>query len=187
MKKALVALIAIMISSTFATTAYAVTDQVQAGSVASDKALAVSTSKTTQKDAIGIALKDAKLTKAQVSQIETERDGTNIEVEFVYKKKKTRFEYEISPSNGRILSKEVEYAYKHNASKAKIGKKPALKKVAKHSGIPCSVVKKACCTYKYKKHEGTYKIKFRYKGYQYEYKLLAPTGRIIEWEKERTS
>ena len=60
-----------------------------------------------------------------------------------------------------------------------------LKKVTKFSGIKYSVVKKAKCTYKYKKNEGTYSVKFRYNGYKYEYELLAPTGKVIEWEMDR--
>lgn len=187
MKKALIGLIVVLISTAFVATAYAAPGQVQAGSVAQGQQLAVSSAAISQKDALGIALKDAKLKKSQVSLIETECERGRVEVEFMRMKTLTEYDYGISLSDGSILSKEVEYAYKHNSSKAKIGKKAALKKVAKRSGIPYSIVKKARCTYKYRKHEGTYKVKFGYKGYRYEYKLLAPTGKVIEWEKKRTS
>ena len=137
------------------------------------------------KDAVKTALHDAGFCKSQVSNIEVERDKTSIEVEFVCKKTKAEYEYEIAKNGGGILEKNVEYRYKHNCSKAKVGKKAALKKVAKFSGVKYSIVKKAKCTYKYKKNEGTYTVKFRYRGCKYEYELLAPTGKVIEWEMDR--
>lgn len=137
-----------------------------------------------EQGALKTALNDARLTKSQVKAIEIEKGKKAIEVEFICKKNKAEYSYDIAKSNGKILEKSVEYRYKHNASKAKIGKKAALKKVAKFSGIKYSVVKKAKCTYKYKKNEGEYTVKFRYKGYKYEFELLAPTGKVTEWEME---
>lgn len=137
------------------------------------------------KDAVKTALHDAGFSKSQVSGIEVEQDKNSIEVEFVCKKTKAEYDYDIAKNGGGILEKNVEYRYKHNASKAKVGKKAVLKKVTKFSGIKYSVVKKAKCTYKYKKNEGTYSVKFRYNGYKYEYELLAPTGKVIEWEMDR--
>lgn len=136
-------------------------------------------------DALKAALHDAGLTKSQVKSIEVEPEKNAWEVEFRKKGSNTEYSYEISKSDGTLLEKSVEYRYKHNASKAKVGKKAVLKKVAKFSGIKYSIVKKAKCTYKYKKNEGEYTVKFRYKGYKYEYELLAPTGKVIEWDKER--
>ena len=95
------------------------------------------------------------------------------------------YDYNIAKGDGSILEKSVEYRYKHTTSKAKIGKKAALNKVAKFSGIKRTVVNKAKCVYKYKRNEGRYDIEFRYNGYKYEYEVLAPTGQIIEWEMER--
>lgn len=167
MKKLVIILAAAMATMAFSATAFAATSSAS--------------------DALAVALKDAGLSKSKVMLVETDVDRTSIEVEFVKKSNKAKYEYEIAKGSGVILEKSVDYAYKHNASKAKIGKKAALKKVAKVSHIKYSVVKRAKCTYKYKKNEGKYKVTFRYKGYKYEYELLAPTGKIIEWEKERVS
>ena len=136
-------------------------------------------------DALKIALHDVGLAKSQVKGIEIESEKNAWDVEFRKKASNTEYGYEIAKADGTVLEKSVEYGYRHNASKAKVGKKAVLKKVAKSSGIKYSVVKKAKCTYKYKKNEGTYTVKFRYKGYEYEYKLLAPTGKVIEWEMDR--
>lgn len=141
----------------------------------------------TGKQALSIALKDAGLAKSDVCKIEVEQAKGIIEVEFTKKGARTEYEYDIAKADGKLLEKSVEYAYEHNSSKSKIGKKAALKKVAKHSGIKLSTVKKGTCTYKYCKHEGKYKVKFKYGNWKYEYELLAPTGKVLEWEKERVS
>jgi len=138
-----------------------------------------------KKEALSIALKDAGLSKAKVFKVEIDQDKKCVEVEFTRKSNNAEYNYDIAKNDGSIVKKSVEYKYKHNRSKAKIGNKAALKKVAKHSGIKLSIVKKGSCTNKYKKHEGTYEIAFRYKGYRYEYELLAPTGKVLEWEMER--
>ena len=140
---------------------------------------------TSSSKALSIALKDAGLSKSQVAHVETEKGKKIVKVEFTKKANKAEYEYKICKCSGTIVEKEVDYAYKHNCSKKKIGKKAALKKVAKFSHIKYSVVKKAKCTYKYKKHEGKYEVTFRYKGHKYEYELLAPTGKVVEWEKKR--
>lgn len=138
----------------------------------------------TGKDALKIALNEVGFTKSQVKCIEIESENKDWNVEFRKKATGTEYNYEISKADGTVLEKGVEYRHKHNASKAKVGKKAVLKKVARFSGIKYSVVKKAKCTYKYKKNEGTYTVKFRHKGRAYEYELLAPTGKVIEWEWE---
>ena len=150
------------------------------GAAAFDTSSAVS-----GKGALAIALEDAGLAKSKVSGIEIENEKRVFEVEFVKKKDGTEYNYDISKSGGVILEKEVDFVYNRNKSKAKVGKKAALKKVAAFSGIKGLVAKGAACTYKYKKKEGVYKVKFAHKGYKYEYKLLAPTGKVIEWEMER--
>ena len=136
------------------------------------------------KQACAIALKNAKLSKGKVTKLKIKDEKQYFEVGFTKKSSGTKYEYDVAKSDGKILEKEVQYTYKHCCSKAKIGKKAVLKKVAKHSKKKYSVVKKGSCTYKYSDHEGRYKVKFRYKSYRYEYELLAPNGKIIEWEKE---
>ena len=97
----------------------------------------------------------------------------------------TKFEYEINRCCGKITEKEVKYCYKHCSSKTKIGKKAARKIVAKAAGVSIKKVKKGSCKYKYKNNEGYYKVKFRKGKYKYEYKVLAPTGTIMGYERER--
>lgn len=135
--------------------------------------------------ALAIALDDAGLKKAQVALIEVERDGRAYEVEFALNSGKAEYEYEIATSDGQIISKDVDYAYRHTTSKKKVGEKAALKAVAKLTGVKKSVVNNAKITYKYKKGEGKYKVKFRNKGYEHECEVLAANGKVIEWEMER--
>ena len=46
------------------------------------------------------------------------------------------------------------------------------------------VIKKGTCKYEYEKNEGTYEVKFRSGKYKYDYEVLAPTGKVIEYEKK---
>lgn len=143
-----------------------------------------STGSISKSEALAIALKDVGLKKSQVIKTEVEAKKNVVEVEFTQKSAKAEYEYAIEKSSGKIIEKEVDYAYKHNASKAKIGKTAALKKVAKASGFKYSIVKKAKCKYTYKKNEGKYEVTFRHNGYKYEYKLLACNGKVIELEMD---
>ena len=142
----------------------------------------------TEQEALGVALKDAGHKKSEVKRIDVELDDDKtvrtFEVEFVAKGSRTEYSYEISAEGGKILEKSVEYKYKHNKSKKKIGKKAAIKAVSKFSGIKKSTIKKGTCRYKYEHREGIYKIKFRKGSYRYEYEVLAPTGKIVEYDYE---
>ena len=130
------------------------------------------------------ALKNAGLKKSEVKRIETEYDDEDFvyEVEFVQRSNSKSFDYEISAGSGKILKKSVDYKYKRNSSRKKIGKKAAMKKVAKASGISYKTISKGTCRYEYDDGKGTYEIKFRKSGRAYEYEVLAPTGKIIEYE-----
>ncbi len=176
MKKMIVVLLAGLLSVAFAATAFADT----LTSAITD----TSASKLTRNEAVSIALYDAGFKKSQIVGLETEKEKNLIKVEFKKKNKKTEYEYKIAVKDGTILKKEIEYAYKRNCSRAKMGKKAALKKVAKASGIDYSVIKKGKCSYKYKNCTGKYEVVFKYQGYKYEYELLAPTGKITEWEMQ---
>ena len=143
--------------------------------------------KISKNEATSIALNDAGLKKSKVKRLETEFDDGKYEVEFVKKSNKTEYDYEISKT-GRILKKSMDYAYKHNSSKKKIGKEAARKKVAAFSGMKLSDIKKGTCKYEYDDDdfEGIYEIKFKKGNYRYEYDLLAPTGKVVEWSKKYT-
>ena len=84
-------------------------------------------SEITLDEAEKIALKDAKVTRSEVKRFESERDGGKYEVEFKKKSNGTEFEYVITKT-GKIRKKSVDYVYKKNHSKAKIGIKAARKR-----------------------------------------------------------
>lgn len=142
--------------------------------------------KISKKDAEKIALKDAGLKRTEVKRLESEYDDGKYEVDFTRKSNGTEYDYEIT-KKGTIREKSVEYKYKKNSSKAKIGRKAARKKAAKHSGVSYNTVKKGTCTYEYsnKKKEGKYEVKFKTKKYKYEYEILAPNGTVMEYDKKR--
>ena len=121
---------------------------------------------TNSTDALNIALKNSKLKKSQVKLIETdyENDENTYEVEFTKKKNA------------------VEYRVKRNSSHKKIGKTEARKKVAKFSGISYKTIKAGTCYYEYDDGRGVYEIRFTKGSRVYEYDVLAPTGKILEYD-----
>lgn len=130
------------------------------------------------------ALKNAGLKKSQVNSIEVEYDKKDgvYEIEFIKKKNKAEYEYEISAGTGEIVKKAVDYRVKKNSSRKKIGKAAARKKVAKSSGISYKVISKGSCSYEYDDGKGVYEIKFSKGDRRYEYDVLAPTGKVLEFE-----
>lgn len=155
--------------------------------VFSMSSMSFAASKITEKEAINKALKSADLTRDEVKYLEAEYDSEDnvYEVEFMKKANKAEYDFNISASKGTILEKSVDYVYKHNSSRDKIGKLAARKKVAKFSGISLKVIKKGTCRYEYDDNEGVYEVKFRFKGRKYEYDVLAPTGKVIGFEWKR--
>ncbi len=131
------------------------------------------------------ALKDAKVKRSQVTRLESEKDGGVYEIEFVKKSNGAEFSYEIT-TKGKIREKSVDYNYKRNSSKSKIGKTAARKKAAKHSGVSYNKVKKGSCIYSYdhEDREGKYELHFTSGSYRYEYDILAPTGAVMEYSKK---
>jgi uncharacterized membrane protein YkoI len=138
--------------------------------------------------ALNIALKNARLKKAEVKRIDVDYEKARkvYEVEFTRIKNGTEFDYVISAGTGNIIKKSVEYRYTRNSSKSKIGAVAARKKVAKNSGISYKIISKGTCRYEYDDGEGVYEIKFRTGGKAYEYEVLAPTGKIIEFQWKAT-
>lgn len=134
-------------------------------------------------DALKLALKNAKLKKSQVKLVETDYDYEDnaYEVEFVKKKNGAEYSYEINAGTGKIVEKSVEYRYNWNSSHKKIGKTAARKKVAKFSGISYKTVKAGTCYYEYDDGQGIYEVKFTKGNRMYEYDVLAPTGKVIEY------
>ena len=134
--------------------------------------------------ALNAALKNAKLKKSQVKRIEVEyeKDDGVYEVEFTKKSNGKEYGYEIAADTGTIVKKSVEYKYRKNSSHKKIGKKAARKKIAKFSGISYKIISKGTCRYEYDDRKGVYEVKFTKGSRVYEYEVLAPTGKILEYE-----
>ena len=132
--------------------------------------------------ALKAALKNAGLKKSQVKHIDAQYDKEYgvYEVEFTKKSDGKEYEYGIVPDSGAIVKKEVDYKYKKNCSHKKIRKKAARKKVAKASGVSYKTICKGTCKYNYADKRGTYEIKFTNGNKRYVYKMLAPTGKIME-------
>lgn len=130
-----------------------------------------------------VALKNAKLSKSQVSKlrIKYDRDDGEYDVKFVRKSNGAKYDYEIRKSSGRILEKSIDYKYKRNTSKKKVGKAAAQKAAAKAAGVKTSVVKKGKCKYEYDDGKGVYEVEFRNGKYKYDIEILAPTGKVIEY------
>lgn len=140
-------------------------------------------SSITEDQAVNKALKNAKLTKGKVVALQSEYDDGNYEVEFIKSSNSAKYEYEYSKS-GKLKKKSIEYAYTRNSSKDKIGKTAARKKAAKYTKISLKTVKKGTCRYEYDDGEGKYEVKFKKGKYRYEVDILAPTGKVIEYEKK---
>lgn len=132
------------------------------------------------------ALANAGTKKSKVKYIETDYDSEDgiYEVEFTKRSNGRHYDYEIAAASGKIVSKNVDVKYKRNSSRKKIGKTAARKKVAKFSGISYKTVSKGSCRYEYDDGKGVYEVKFTKNGKRYDYDVLAPTGKIIEygWE-----
>ena len=135
-------------------------------------------------DALKKALRNAGLSKSKVKHIEKEydREDNVYEIEFVKKSNKAEFEYEVAADTGKIIKRSIDYKLKRNTSKKKIGKTKARKIAAKRAGVKLSVVKKGTCRYEYDDRKGTYEVKFSNGGKYYEIDILAPNGKIDEYE-----
>ena len=135
-------------------------------------------------DALNKALKNAKLTKSKVKHIEKDydREDNVFEIEFVKKSNKAEYDYEIAADTGKIIKRSIDYKLKRNTSKKKIGKTKARKIAAKKAGVKLSVVKKGTCRYEYDDRKGTYEVKFTSGGKRNEIEILAPNGKIDEYE-----
>lgn len=129
------------------------------------------------------ALKNAKLSTKKVKylRVKYDREDGVYEVKFTKKKNGAKYEFEISASNGKIVEKSIDYKYKRNRSRKKISRNKAMKKAAKAAGVKLAVVKRGSCKYEYDDGKGTYEIKFRNGNYYYDIEILAPTGKVIDY------
>lgn len=135
-----------------------------------------------------IALKNAKLTKAQVTnlRVKYDYDDGEYDVKFVRKSNGAKYDYEIRKSNGRIVEKSIDYKYKRNNSKKKVGKVAAQKAAARAAAVRLGVVQKGKCKYEYDDGEGIYEVEFRNGNYKYDIEILAATGKLIDYNWKYT-
>ena len=133
-----------------------------------------------------IALKNAKLTKSQVKHLRTEYDAEDgiYEVDFRSKKNGAKYSYEIGAHNGKIYERSIDYRYKINYSKKKVGKTAARKAASKKSGVSLSTVKRGTCSYDYDDGEGLYDVEFSSGNYKYDIEVQAATGKVTEYNWE---
>lgn len=133
-----------------------------------------------------VALKNAKLSKSQVTQLRVkyDRGDGEYDVKFVRKSNGAKYDYEIRKSNGRIIEKSIDYKYKRNNSKKKVGKVAAQKAAAKIAAVNLAVVQKGKCKYEYDDGEGIYEVEFRNGNYKFDIEILAPTGKVIDYNWE---
>lgn len=152
--------------------------------VLSTSAASFAADSISKSEAIRIALKSANTTRAKVYGLEAELENRKYEVEFTKRSNKAEYEFKIS-KRGRILKKSIDYRFKKNHSKEKIGKAAAQKKVAKFTKISLKTIKRGTCRYEYDHDdkEGKYEVKFKKGHYKYEVDVQAPDGAIMEFEK----
>lgn len=154
---------------------------------------------------IGVeAAKKAALSNANVSasnvkyinaQIEYD-DGRaeHYEVEFVVGS--VKYEYEIDLYSGKVLDVSVKNCGNYNTEKPQIegttasgtkniGEKAAKSAALSHAGLTESQVKLLKTEYDISDGVAVYEVEFIYNNYEYEYKINAATGAVIEHETER--
>ena len=65
-----------------------------------------------------------------------------------------------------------------------IDKNRALEAAFAHAGVSSSDVYDLECEYDYDDGRGEYEIEFSCGGWEYEYKIDAQSGQVLEWEKD---
>ena len=140
----------------------------------------------TANSAKSIALKNAKLTAKKVTRMSVKLDHEDgvYEVKFRNKKNGNVYDYEIAAATGKIVEKSVDYKYKRNSSRKKVGKAAAQKAAARIAAVKLGVVQKGKCKYEYDDGEGIYEVEFRNGNYKFDIEILAPTGKVIDYNWE---
>lgn len=111
-----------------------------------------------------------------------------------------KYEYEIDMYTGAVLSHEQETHDDRNhqngggsngsgqnsngtgASTAYIGEEAAKTAALSHAGLSASQARKLKAEYDYDDGIAAYEVDFEYNGYEYEYKIDAVTGAILEYD-----
>lgn len=145
------------------------------------------------------ALSNAKVSADQVKYINAQieyDDGRaeHYEVEFVVGS--VKYEYEIDLYSGKVLDVSVKNYGNYNTEKPQIegttasgtkniGEKAAKSAALSHAGLTESQVKLLKTEYDISDGVAVYEVEFIYNNYEYEYKINAATGAVLEYETDR--
>ena len=138
-------------------------------------------SKYTLDEAKKIALKDAGAKEKDITYIKAEKDYNKgvLEYKIEFRYDGYKYEYKIDASNGKIISKETEKD-KTDSSKDDIGLEAAKKAAVADAGLKVSDVRFIKAEKDYDDGKLVYEIEFVKGGREYEYKISADSGRILD-------
>ena len=137
--------------------------------------------KYTLDEAKKIALKDAGAKEKDITYIKAEKDYNKgvLEYKIEFRYDGYKYEYKIDASNGKIISKETEKE-KTDSSKDDIGLEAAKKAAVADAGLKVSDVRFIKAEKDYDDGKLVYEIEFVKGGREYEYKISADSGRILD-------
>lgn len=123
-------------------------------------------------------------------------DGRPEHYEVEFASGNVQYEYEIDLYSGAVLELKTENYGSHHTddrwhdgshhdsdgSSADIGADAAKEAALSHAGLTASQVTKLKAEYDYDDGAAVYEVEFKYQGYEYEYKINAATGAVLEYE-----
>ena len=168
---------------------YEYTINAETGAVVSKESEAVrggsssTTDNVTMDEARQVALNDAGATSANAEFIKSERDYDDgrLEYKFEFYYNGYKYEYTVSASTGRIIDKEIERDRTADAA-GDVGIESAKSKAAEDAGYAVGDVRFTKTERDYDDGRLVYEIEFYKDGYEYEYKISADNGIILDKE-----
>ena len=141
------------------------------------------TGSVTMDEAKQTALTDAGATEANAEFIKSERDYDDgrLEYKFEFYYNGYKYEYTVSASTGRIIDKEIERDRTADAA-GDVGVESAKSKAAADAGYAVGDVRFTKTERDYDDGRLVYEIEFYKDGYEYEYKISADNGIILDKE-----
>ncbi len=159
----------------------------------------------TKDDALTKALDDAQLAKEAIDRlkIEIDYDGDRramvYEIEFISGEKK--YEYEVNANTGDIVDREIDIIKNDDErddsrdddrkeeqsgkNEKLLSREEALEKVYADAGVKASDVRRPEMELEREGKKDIYEIEFKYGGKEYEYKVDAQTGEILDKDIEK--
>ncbi|MBR2673944.1 MAG: PepSY domain-containing protein [Mogibacterium sp.] len=129
------------------------------------------------------ALKNAGVSRTSITRLSAKNDDGVYEIKFRKKKGGAKYSYDIA-SDGTILEKSIDYRYRRNYSRYRIGRNRAQQIAAKKAKVKLSKVKRGSCSFDYDDGMGKYEIKFRSGKRKYDIDILAATGEVTDYNWE---